>query len=119
MTLPDLRIKEGVILRSAHLRPHMTDIIVAALRYAPEMKGNEVWITSAKRRPAEKTKSKHPMCGAFDFRCKNILAADRAALVNRANEWAADIKKSLGSDYDVLAHGDGDNFHVHVEYDPK
>lgn len=118
MSLPDLKVKDGVILRSAHLRPHMTAIVQAALDTAPNLSDGAVVITSAKR-PDTGGRSLHPKCGAFDFRCRSIVARSQTERIDKAEDWAGRIQMKLGDDYDVIAHGDGDNLHVHAEYDPK
>ena len=126
-SLPDLRIKEGVILRPNHFRPMMTAIVHAVLKTAPGLYGNAVTITSALRRvdetKGERSKgSLHEKCWAFDFRCKNISARDQAERERIAHDWADDIREILGTDYDVMAHGgetNPDNLHIHVEFDPK
>jgi hypothetical protein len=96
----------------------MMAIVQAALHHAPELQGNVVVITSAKR-PDTGGRSKHPMCGAFDFRCKTIIAPTEIVRIGDARIWAERMQHELGSDYDVIAHGEGDNLHVHAEYDPK
>ena len=118
MSMPDLKVKDGVVLRAAHLRPHMTAIIDASLQTSPQHGGNVVTITSAKR-PDEGGRSRHPMCGAFDFRCKSIIARSQTERITLATNWAGDMADLLGEDYDVIAHGEGDDLHVHAEYDPK
>lgn len=118
MSLPDLRVKDGVVLRSAHLRPHMTAILHAALLTAPQTTDGAVVITSAKRKD-DGGRSRHPMCGAFDFRCRSIVARSQTERIDIAEDWAGRMQIELGDDYDTIAHGEGDHLHVHVEYDPK
>lgn len=52
--------------------------------------------------------SLHYQDRALDFRTHDLTPTQIEA-------WAQEIKKRLGSDYDVLIESD----HLHVEYDPK
>ena len=115
---PNLRVKDGVIFRPAHFRPHMIDIHLAALKTAPPTDDGAVWVTDAWR-PHDALPSLHARCLAFDYRCKNISALSEEAREDRGYAWAVRMQDELGDDYDVVAHGVLDAFHLHVEYDPR
>jgi len=118
MIRPDLRIKEGVVLKDGHFLPHMTAIIHAAIETAPVTTDGCVWITEGYRRIRE-TLDMHEQVAAFDFRCRNLDSIDAAGKIEAGHQWAARMQAALGDNYDVIAHGLGDAFHVHAEYDPR
>lgn len=68
-------------------------------------------VTSARRAPAGRF-SYHHVGKAVDFRGKHVQQSLRQPILD-------DIRRILGADYDVIAHGEGDNFHYHIEFDPK
>lgn len=107
-----------MILRPAHFRPHMIDIHLAALKTAPPTDDGAVWVTDAWR-PADALPSLHARCLAFDYRCKNISAFTEEAREDRGHAWAVRMRAELGDDYDVVAHGVLDAFHIHAEFDPR
>lgn len=68
-------------------------------------------ITDALRAPAAKA-SYHAEGLALDFRGKHVAPHLRKVIETRLTE-------RLGHPFDVVAHGEGDNFHYHVEYDRR
>lgn len=73
--------------------------------------GYDCVITSA-RRPATGKFSYHHVGKALDFRAKHIKTDNHRSAI------LAKIIGVCGNDYDVILHGEGDNIHYHVEYDP-
>jgi hypothetical protein len=60
-----------------------------------------------------KSNSKHYSGNALDFRTKTVPRGLLMGLV-------ASVKASLGTDFDVILESiNGDNEHLHVEFDPK
>jgi hypothetical protein len=122
-TLQILKVKDGVVFKHAHFQPHVAAITMAALETAPTMTDGIVWITEAYRK-IRSTLDFHELCAGLDFRCKNIFVSDTqtAALLNREDigrQWAERMSAKLGPDYDCVAHGQNENFHLHVEFDPR
>ncbi len=118
VTRPVLKIKEGVVFKSAHFLPHITRIITVALDTAPVTIDGVVWLTQAYRH-IRTTLDFHELMAAFDFRCKNIVAVGIEEREVLGHLWAERMDVVLGADYDILAHGVEDNFHVHAEFDPR
>ena len=120
---PNLRFKDGVVLKHAHFLPHMTTILQAAIVAAPDnLVDSTVWVTCA-HRDIRESLDFHELCAAFDFRCKNIdtTGAQDPMAARRifGGNWATRMLTILTPDYDVVAHGEGDNFHIHAEFDPR
>lgn len=113
-----IEIKQRVVLRTAHFRPHMVQIIMVAFATQPETTDGKLVITEGWR-DIRDSLDFHEHCAAFDFRCKNLVGASQEERERQGHAWAAVMRERLGSDYDVIAHGEGDNFHVHAEFDPR
>lgn len=58
-----------------------------------------------------RTSGFHPLGRACDYRV-NMMSPGRQQAVT------AQLRNKLGSDYDVILHGEGDSIHVHCEFDP-
>ena len=108
--MPNLCLKNDVIIHGAHFDSVMVRIIDVARETAPMLEKGIVWITSA-------NDSKH-MVGslhfenrAFDIRIKNIIGDEK----HEARLWTERMQIALGEDYDVVLEID----HIHVEYQPK
>ena len=56
--------------------------------------------------------SLHPVGGALDFKLNHVTRSQAEAITRR-------VRERLGDGFDVIAHGEGLKFHLHVEYDPK
>ena len=56
--------------------------------------------------------SKHTNGGALDYRLNHVTESAGRIIANI-------IRQRLGDGFDVVAHGAGVHFHLHVEYDPK
>jgi len=115
--LQTLRFKEGVEMKHGHFEPHIAAIFQAALRTAPLMEDGCVWVTQAHRNIRD-TLDFHELTAAIDFRCKSIVS-QTGDVVSQGELWADRMSTRLGPDYDCIAHGSGDNFHLHVEFDPR
>lgn len=113
-----LAFKAGVILSAAHLRPHMTEILRVALLTAPDLTDGTVTVTEANR-DIRDSLDFHELNLAFDLRCKNIVASDQPDREARGHSWAEAMKQQLGEEYDIIAHGSGDSFHIHAEFDTR
>ena len=124
--LPILKFKDGVVCKHGHFEPHITRIFQAALVTAPLMTDGTVWVTQAWRNIRESLDF-HELVAAIDFRCKNIVVktgadSEDSQRLNRGligQKWAERMSEILGPDYDCIAHGYGDNFHLHIEFDPR
>lgn len=66
--------------------------------------GKDVYVTSV-RDGSHMAGSFHTTGDAWDMRQSDV-----------PREQHRDM---LGKDFDIIDHGDGNNFHRHVEYDPK
>lgn len=106
-------IARGCQMYAAHFRPEIAIIPRIATAVAP-FTCEEVWLTEAHRKIRD-TRDLHEELCAFDityhltddFRPTKVeygMAVDRMSIF-------------LGPDYDILAHGVGDNLHIHCEYE--
>jgi hypothetical protein len=104
-----VRFKEGpsgAYLHARHFRPEIARIVQVAAAEAPgEL--TEIVVTEGWRAGA----GLHPKDRAFDIRANHLPRPVVLA-------WVERIRGRLGGDYDVLAHGNGANHHIHAEYDP-
>ena len=103
-----MKLKYGI--RLADLSPQ---IVLAAMvvQECYRERGGVATITSAND-SAHSEKSLHYKGCALDFRTRDFTG-DKHALVSL-------IRASLGENFDVvLEDPDGENQHIHVEYDPK
>lgn len=103
-----IKIKDGVDLSNIQ-PPIASKLFVIANVF--ERNGFECVITSARRAPVG-SKSFHHFGLAVDCRANHIPSR------NNRLKILADLIHALGSDYDVILHGDGANIHFHIEYDP-
>jgi len=110
--VPNLCLKEGVIIQGQHFDQVMVRIIDVARETAPMMEKVTVWITSAND-STHMEGSLHFNNRAFDIRISNIIAATEFPYAARA--WAEKMQIALGDNYDVVLEKD----HIHVEYQPK
>lgn len=117
--------KHGVELRAAHDLPHMIALRNAAVQTAPHLVADEIGrhlvvITEAWR-PALHADDAHTWCLAYDFRVHNILLGHGETVDVAAWDWVARMRRALGEDrrYQFDAHGEGANFHIHAEFDPR
>jgi hypothetical protein len=108
--LPNLCLKNGVVINGAHFESYMVRIIDAARETAPPLEKGIVWITSANDL-IHMRNSLHYKNRAFDIRIRNILGDNPGA----AGVWAERMQIALGKDYDVVLEAD----HIHAEFDPK
>lgn len=104
-----LSIKPGVDL--SVLAPQAS-LLIQVVSSVYGRHGLDCTITDVYRKPSG-SKSFHPLGFAVDFRLNDIRSSARVEALVR------DVRHALSSNYDVVAHGEGDNFHLHVEYDPK
>jgi hypothetical protein len=67
--------------------------------------------------------SLHYVGFAFDVRVKdypeNHSSFQGVMIMDTAESWEERLKQELGEDYDVVLHGEGNNRHIHIEYDPR
>lgn len=102
-----LQVKQGVDLTGLH--PDITRMIWPIAEIFAGHKKHCV-ITSA-RRPRIGKNSWHQFGRALDFRANHLTPAEQARIYS-------DIREICGPQYDVILHGEGDNIHYHVEFDP-
>lgn len=108
--LPDLALKDNVIINGAHFYPEVVKIINVARETAPPLEDNTVWVTSAADGKHIKG-SLHYQNKAIDLRISNVCPP----MWVEARLWAERLQSKLGSDYDVILSID----HIHIELDPK
>lgn len=109
--IPELFLKDGVIINGAHFYPEMVRITNIARSTAPKTTDGAVWITSgADKAKGRVPNSKHYENHAFDFRISNVVGGHAVA-----RSWAAKMALALGPDYDVVLEAD----HIHCEFDPE
>ena len=106
--MTDIAIKNGVDMSDLDPRiwSRAQDIANVFRTY-----GVQPVITSA-RRKARGRFSYHHVGRALDFRAKHIASA------GTRKDILEDLQRTLGDDFDVVLHGEGDNIHYHIEYDP-
>jgi len=109
LQLPELKVKNGVIINGAHFYPEMVRILNVARVTAPELTDNTIWVTSAND-SAHMSGSLHYENKAFDLRTWNIVGGEKSA-----EFWVARMALALGGDYDVILEKD----HIHIELDPE
>ncbi len=102
-----MRIKNGVRFATGELAMGVAASLVDSVY---EEFGCDCVVTggSEGRRP----NSLHHRGWALDFRLNNI---DTSA----ADAISEAVRSRLGDGFDVVPHGDGASYHLHVEYDPK
>jgi hypothetical protein len=105
-----LRVKSGVSLRG--LQPQ-TVLMAVVIDQAHQQAGNDPDVETVITAGSEQVNgrvayTRHNSGCALDFR-----AMDEA---ERVVSWSM---ARLGADFDIIIHGDGDNRHIHAEYDPK
>jgi len=107
--MTDIQIKTGVDMSG--LAPELW-AKAYEIAGAFDALGYSCVITSA-RRPSGSKFSYHGIGRALDFRAKHIRTDNHRATI------LAKIIGVCGNEFDVILHGEGDNIHYHVEYDPK
>ena len=118
-------VKEGVELRAAHDLPHMVALREAAVRTSPHIipdsRGRCLVVITEGFRPPMHTDDAHTWCLALDLRVSNILLGHGDNVQTAAWDWVARMRNHLGNDsrYQFDCHGDGPNFHIHAEFDPR
>lgn len=108
-------IGRGAIIRSEHFEPEIARIFQVVAEEAPPLRHHELWVTEGYRMG----EGLHPECKALDFRVLNVIAPTPREKRQLIHEWAKRVSARLGSDYDVVVHGEGENLHMHVEYDRR
>lgn len=111
----DSSIGRGCVLYAAQLRPEVIAIVIACAKAAPPLRDNMMVVSEGYRSIREK-RDLHKESRAFDISCNQI--PDEAKREELGRVWARRIEHELGPDYDVIAHGEGANFHLHIELDP-
>jgi hypothetical protein len=116
-----LKFKNGVRLTQKNLHPHSYRILEVALETAEDLFPNYIPTVTSACDGKHMITSKHYEGMAYDLRVKDLpkeTKLDNAVVVS-ALAWTAKMKDKLGSDYDVILHGKGQNLHVHAEFDRK
>lgn len=113
----DSSIGRGCQLYAVHFVPVVMDLMRHAVqafalnKRVATIRWTEGW------RSIRTSKDCHENCRAIDFTAED---ADGKRLSRAEYESVAgQMRKWLGQDYDVLAHGEGLGLHIHAEYDPK
>ncbi|TFH40902.1 MAG: hypothetical protein E4H01_15780 [Lysobacterales bacterium] len=120
MKTESYRYKAGVTVRNTHELPHIAKIRDVAVATAPDTADGIMWITEAWRPPRHHDDA-HTWCCAFDLRIHNILKEHREAKILEGIEWIKRMRLVHIGDkrYQFELHGDGDNVHIHSEFDPR
>jgi len=100
-----MRLKTGVIITGLHAKMQIANA-KAAVIWARH--GKELVITDG---IVARKSGFHPLGRACDYRV-NIFAKPLQMLLR--DELAVE----LGNHYDVILHGEGDEIHIHCEFDP-
>lgn len=108
-------IGRGCILHGAHFRPEIAKIVWAACRAAP-LHTASITLTEGAR-DIRDTRDMHEELRALDLTF--LMPGKRSPTVEEYEHLQSGMKSLLGHDYDVIAHGDGPNIHIHTELDPK
>jgi len=104
-----IKIKNGVDMSGLDHRLWKKARPIAAI-FAKH--GLDAVITSARRAPGGRF-SWHHEGKAYDWRAKHIESPRLKRLILQ------EISNVCGRKFDVILHGEGNNIHYHVEYDPK
>lgn len=104
-----MKIKDGV--RFATGEQAMTVAVVVIDRIYEEL-AYECTVTGGceGRRP----NNLHHRGWALDFRMNDVTRSDQLTIATQVRTRLGD-----GDGFDVVLHGEGQNIHLHVEYDPK
>ncbi len=109
-------IGRGCILYGAHFRPEMACIPYWVARTAPE-ELDEVVLTEGWR-DVRDSRDLHEELRGIDVSLNGLADGGGESKKSKAESWAARLRERLGSDYQVILHGDGLNYHMHCELDP-
>lgn len=109
-------VGRGCHLTGAHFVPEMAKIVWAACRTAHPVIVAVVMLTEGYRNIRD-ARDMHEECRAFDITTRD----QRGAIGTEAmyEVMAANMGDLLGPDYDIIVHGEGNNLHIHCEYDPR
>lgn len=108
-------VGRGAILYAAHFVPEVSVMVWAVARSCTALIA-EVWVTEAYRDIRDE-RDMHEECRALDFTFRTSSGARPGD--DYYEDAAMEAAKLLGPDYDLICHGEGAGFHIHVEYDPK
>ncbi len=103
-----LLIKQGVNIAELHPKivSKLWDTVELFVEY-----GYDCVITSARRTPGGRF-SFHHEGKALDLRANHIKDEQiRAVILDK-------LRSLWGNEFDIILHGEGDNIHYHLEYDP-
>jgi hypothetical protein len=100
-----IRLKDGVSLRK--LRPQ-AGLLAVVMDQTYQANGINVCVITSGDDGTHKRQSKHYDGDALDFRTRDMTR-------DRAIKIVAEVRASLGRDFDVILEDD----HVHGEWDPK
>lgn len=113
----DSSVGRGCRTYAAHFVPVVMDILRHTVQAFALQKRVAVVRVTEGWRDIRDAKDLHEWARAFDFTAED---ADGQRLSRAEYEAVAtQIRRWLGSDYDVVVHGEGTNLHIHVEHDPK
>lgn len=109
-------IGRGAVLFGAHFQPKISAIVMNVCNIVRDMDcGDSVWITEGYR-DIRDTRDLHEELLALDLTISNKGVKITPALYD---EVADRLAMRLGPDYDVVAHGEGPQLHIHAEWDPE
>ena len=107
----------GCRMFAAHFTHYVMAILIHGVQAFSLDKTVKVIRLTEGHRHIRDTRDLHEECRAFDFTAEmeEGTRIPRAAYERVGHQ----MRKWLGSDYDVIVHGEGTNLHIHAEYDPK
>ncbi len=110
----DSAIGRGAILYGAHFRAEVSKIVYVVAQTAPHHL--DVVVISEGWRDTRDTRDLHEESRALDVSLRDMPGGEIGSQM--AESWCHRLRDTLGPDYDVQSHGDGDNWHLHIELDP-
>jgi len=102
-----MRIKDGVRFSSPEMAMLLASMVVAKV-----FDEYDVALTLTGGCEGRRQVVPHGFGGALDFRLNHVT-------ISMAEAITEEVDRRLGDGFDAVDHGEGDNYHLHVEYDPK
>lgn len=113
----DSSIGRGCQLFATHFVPVMMEMLRHCIQAFANNKAVAVVRVTEGWRSIRTSRDLHEDCRALDFTAE--LASGARVPIDVYASVAAQMRRWLGQDFDVIVHGQGSNLHIHVEYDPK
>ncbi len=104
-----------------YISPKLGEVMIDLYQWFTSC-GYEFVVTSVIRKAGEGVSRTHQTGRAFDVRAKHLddnFVKDTLAFFNHKYQHISAFSKSKGQPTLIIAHGEGDNFHFHVQIDWK